>query len=80
MGLTLSNEKQHDSSYSLHIAILNWAKNNYLWLRSANLEVAESCLIGGISFDEQNSRLVKTYEKGLESEPYKESLQLLPLK
>lgn len=40
------------------------------------LYVAKSCLIGSISFDEEKSRLLKTYARGLNLEPPKEYLAL----
>jgi hypothetical protein len=46
-------------------------------LRKANSEIADACLIGGITFDAENTRLVKTYAKGWKPEPDKEYLPLL---
>lgn len=61
---------------ALKWAILAWTERNYLQLRKVNAEVADACLIGGISFDEGQSRLVKTYAKGLHAEPQRDFLQL----
>lgn len=65
--------------YALHKVVLAWTKKNYLKLRQVHPEVAESCLIGSISFDEQGARIVKTYIKGLNREAPKEYLELSPL-
>ncbi len=80
MGLTLKKKQGYEGEeYPLHKAVLAWTRKNYLRLRSIQPEVAQSCLIGSISFDEKNSRLVKTFSKGLSLEPPKEYLELDPL-
>lgn len=64
--------------YALHKAVLAWTKKNYLKLNEVQPEVAEACLIGSITFDNEGRRIVKTYQKGLEKEPPKEYLELAP--
>lgn len=77
MGLRLGNKEGYGSDYyALKKAILSWTNKNYLALRNAQPEVSESCLLGSISFDEDNGRLVKTYAKGLSLEVPKEYLEL----
>ncbi len=77
MGLKIRQKKGYDSNYySLHKALLAWTTKNYLRLKGVQPEVAESCLMGSISFDEQGTRLVKTYAKGLSLEAPKEYLEL----
>lgn len=77
MGLTLGDKKDYRSGYySLHKAVLAWTKNNYLRLVNNLPDVEKTCLMGSISFDEQNKRLVKTYAKGLNLEAPKEYLEL----
>jgi hypothetical protein len=77
MGLKIREKKGYGSDYYLlHKVVLAWTSNNYLRLKNIQPEVAESCLIGSISFDEQGNRLVKTYRKGLELEAPKEYLEL----
>jgi hypothetical protein len=79
MGLGLGNKEGFMKAiYPLHKAVLSWTKKNYLRLRSIHPEVADACLIGSISFDEENARLVKTYIKGLSLEAPKEYLELIP--
>jgi hypothetical protein len=65
---------------ALKAAVLAWTQRNYLRLRKANAEVADYCLIGSVTFDADQSRLVKTYAKGLRPEPDREylPLQMLP--
>lgn len=77
MGLKIGKRKgNYREYYPLHKAVLAWTRNNYLRLKSIQPEVANSCLIGSISFDEQGDRLVKTYAKGLNLEAPKEYLEL----
>jgi hypothetical protein len=76
MGLKIGNRKEYGTNYyALRKAVLTWTKNNYMRLRTIHPDVAKSCLMGSITFDE-GSRLVKTYIKGLELEPPKEYLEL----
>lgn len=77
MGLEIGKSKDYGSDYyPLRKAVLVWTKKNYLSLREENPDVADACLIGTISFDEENSRLVKTYAKGLNREAPKKYLDL----
>ncbi len=77
MGLTLDKRKGHDKKYfALHKVLLKWTAVNYLNVRNELPDVAEACLIGSISFDENSNRLVKTYIKGLNKEAPKEYLDL----
>lgn len=77
MGLKLGNKEGYDSGcYALKKAVLSWTKTNFLALRNAQPEVAGSCLLGSISFDEENSRLVNTFAKFLSLEAPKEYLEL----
>jgi hypothetical protein len=77
MGLSI--EKDHcDGPEPLHRAILSWTKKNYVWLHAENQNVAAACLVDGITYDEQNRRLVKTYPAdGLRREPRYVYLNLL---
>ena len=63
-------------SYALAKAVHSWTKKHYLWLREQNPDVADSVLIGSVSFDAANNRLVKTYFKGLNREAPKVFLDL----
>jgi hypothetical protein len=65
MGLTLRQRQGYEKNdYALHKAVLAWTQKNYLRLRQEHPDVAENCLLGGISFDEQSKRLVKTFMDG----------------
>lgn len=76
LGPILRKEAYNGQHYPLHKVVLAWTRKNYLRLRSIQPEVAQSCLIGSISFEEQSARLVKTYSKGLSLEVPKEYLEL----
>jgi len=73
-----SKESHGKDAYALAKAVHSWARKHYLSLRQENADVAESVLIGSVSFDEAGSRLVKTYPKLLDREPPKHYLELLP--
>lgn len=63
---------------ALKIAVLAFVQRNYMRLREEHIDIANACLIGGITFDEAGMRLVKTYAKGLNPEPDREYLPLQP--
>lgn len=61
---------------ALHKVVLGWTRKNYLKLTKDNPDVAESCLIGSISFDKETHRIVKTYRKGTRLEVPEKYLEL----
>lgn len=77
MGLKMGKRSGYGRDCAaLKAAMLAWTQKNYLHLRQVNAEIADACLIGGITFDAEQSRLVKTYAKGLRPEPDREYLLL----
>jgi len=75
MGLEI--EKRSDLGHAaLKTVVLTLTQRNYLRLRELNAEIADACLIGSITFDVEESRLVKTYAKGLRPEPDRKYLSL----
>ncbi|MFZ3018740.1 MAG: hypothetical protein WA056_09825 [Gallionella sp.] len=64
--------------YALAKAVQAWTKKHYLSMQQKNSDVAESVLIGSLSFDKAGSRLIKTYRKGLNQEVPKTYLELEP--
>jgi hypothetical protein len=67
MGLTMHKRSGYGKEYaSFKAAVLAFTRRNYLRLRKVNSEIADACLIGGITFNAEHSRLVKTYAKGPE--------------
>jgi hypothetical protein len=77
MGLKIGKRSGYGRDYAaLKAAVLAWTQRNYLHLRQVNAEIADACLIGSITFDAEQSRLVKTYAKGLRPEPDREYLPL----
>jgi hypothetical protein len=71
-----SKEDFRRDEYALAKVVHSWARKHYLFMRQENADVADSVLIGSINFDEANSRLVKTYAKGLNREAPKTYLDL----
>ena len=61
---------------SLAKVVQAWAYCGYPKLRQTMPRVADAVLIGSITYDEQNNRLVKTYLQGLRDEPSREYLPL----
>lgn len=79
MGLHVGNKTGFGSEeYALRKVILAWTKKNFLTLYARLPDVAEAAIMGSITFDEENNRLVKTYLKGLSREAPKEFLDLDP--
>jgi hypothetical protein len=77
MGFRVGEKKGYGSEqYALRKTVLAWTQVNFLKLVERQPEVAASCLTGGITFDKEHSRLVKTYAKGLELEAPKDYLDL----
>ncbi len=78
MGLTLQPGKEAYGRdyYALKRVIINWTKRNYLRVREVNSDVADACLIGGITYDAARVSLVKTYARGLDREAPREYLAL----
>jgi hypothetical protein len=72
-GRTGGHREDYDA---LTKAVLRWTRRNYLHLREVHPPVAEDVLIGGISYDEESQRLVKTYAQGLRLAPSQEFLEL----
>ena len=80
MGLKMGNRSGFGRDHAaLRTVVLVWTQRNYLRLRSVNADIADSCLIGGITFDTEKSQLVKTYAKGPRPEPDRSYLPLQPL-
>lgn len=71
-----SKENYGRDTYALAKAVHSWTKKHYLSMRLKNPDVADSVLIGRLSFDETGKRLVITYIKGLNREAPKDYLEL----
>ena len=80
MGVCMLERRAGDGSeeYALRKVILAWTKKNFLTLHARLPDVAEAAIMGSITFDKENNRLVKTYLKGLSREALKEFLDLDP--
>ena len=79
MGLRVGDRRGYGSEeYALRRAVLNWTRKNYLRLIEVQPDVAAAVPTGMVTFDTENSRFVKTYNKGLALEAPKEYLTLDP--
>lgn len=61
MGLEMNRQPADADSLPLQRAVLRWTKRNYALLRQRNPEVADKCLVAGMSFDQEHLRIVKCY-------------------
>ena len=61
MGFSAKPADHRGDMLALHKAVLAWTRSNYAKLRAVNSRVADACLVDGITYDEENSRLVRTY-------------------
>jgi hypothetical protein len=80
LGVDVGPNRQRygGDSFALAVAVQSWARKRYLWLRQQNVEVAAAVLIGRLSFEEADNRLVITYFKGLNREVPRTYLALDP--
>lgn len=77
MGLKMGKRSGYRQDYAaLKVAVLTLTQRIFLRLREINVEIADACLIGSITFDAEQSRIIKTYAKGLSPEPDREFLPL----
>jgi hypothetical protein len=67
---------QRDMPRRLANIVNGWLRENYLKLRAEYPDVAKAVLVGGISFDEEHSRLTKTYATFLGKPPRESYLEL----
>lgn len=58
--------------------VLAWTRRNYLRLRRDFPDIAQACLMGSITFDEQGQRLVKSFRKSMDGTVPQNYLDLLP--
>ncbi len=61
MGFTISKEDSYQDSKALQKVVLSWTKKNFAWLYTYNPRIAAACLVDGITYDEDQLKLVKTY-------------------
>jgi len=79
MGLNLRDGNLLGDMKALHTAILSWTKRNYAWLHVYNPDVAEACLVDGMSYDPEECRIIKTYPaEGLRREAQYDVLEVDP--
>lgn len=80
MGLELRESSTHGSMAPLHKAILGWTKRHFANLYHTHPPVAEACLVEGMTYDPEESRIVRTYPaEGLRLSPRYVFLDVDPL-
>ena len=57
MGVSIVRDNVSCSVRPLHQAVIAWVKENFTRIYSANHDVAESCLIGRITYDSETARI-----------------------
>ena len=62
--------------YPLQTVVLRWTRGNYRRLLAQNPKVAEACLMGSVTYDPRNNRLVKSFNNDTLKEPKREYLEL----
>ena len=77
MGVKISGRKIRVPSHApIERAVISWTKKNYLNMRKQNKDVADACLMGGVSYDAKKKRIIRTYRKGLNKVAPQDILQL----
>ncbi|MBS0289277.1 MAG: hypothetical protein JSS07_04460 [Proteobacteria bacterium] len=76
LGMERGSDKKKNENYALAKAVQSWAKKHFFTMWQKNSDVAESTLIGGLSFDQQNKKLIRTWAKGLSREAPQSILDL----
>jgi len=61
MGFPLNEKSSEQDGFPLHRAVLRWSKKNFALLQRRNPEVADACLVAGMSYDPEQLRIVKCY-------------------
>ncbi len=80
MGIVVGNKRDFDrGEYAIRKAVVRWTTKYFLSLHAAQPYVAETCLLGPITLDEKNSRLVRTYSRNLDLEQHRDFLGLDPV-
>lgn len=79
MGLAFEKGRYGKSNRPLHTVILRWMKSNYADLHVHNPKLAEVCLVGSVSYDQENHRLVMSYpSEGGRAEPQYRYFEVSP--
>lgn len=70
------SRRTKDAGWPLSKVVMRWVENNYLTLYENYRDVAEACLLGGISFDVDKKAIVKTYRPSMSGKPNQAYLYL----
>lgn len=61
VGVKVSAQPYRKHENALQKVVLSWMKKNYLRLRSTHEAVADACVFGTISYDEETKQIVKSF-------------------
>ncbi len=65
MGVKRKKQPNDRAYFALHDAVLKWTMSNFDKLYTSYPDVADSALIGSISYNPKTKSLIKTYRKGI---------------
>jgi hypothetical protein len=79
MGLQVRESSIHRNMEPLHKAVIGWTKRHFANLYHTHPPVGEACLVEGITYDPEGSRIVRTYPaEGLRLSPHHVYLDVHP--
>lgn len=61
LGLSLNRQNHDRDSVALHKTVLSWTRKNFAWLHEYNPQIAQACMVDGMTYDFENFRIVRTY-------------------
>jgi len=77
MGIKVGDKQHRDrGTEALQKVVVRWVQENYISLHDNHPTVAEACLMGGISYDAEKKKLVRTYVSHADREPSRDFLLL----
>lgn len=80
MGLTLTSKERHKGIYALQNVTLRWSVRNFSDLHANDRSLAEACLVDGLSYDNEQRIIIKTFMSWKGREPDREYLSVNPSK
>ena len=77
-GLTAGNRRETfgREEYALRVCAISWVRKNYKILLADHPKVAQACLHGSVTYDQENHQLVKTFTDATRKEIPREVLAL----
>jgi hypothetical protein len=76
MGIKVYDRKSDPLTAPLQRVVIAWVRKNFRALHEEHPTVAAACLMGGISYDAEKNRLVRTYASHADRAPNRDFLEL----